>query len=932
MKLLGLIRRSSTLIVVLLLANFTVRSHVPAASDFIDLDSPEQEIPAPCTDICDRVQEQQTNSDSVFTGICRSPPNIPFAELKDDYMKQVDFLHGAIVSYKCKPGYKHVPGTREFVTCEDGKWSTNDLFCKSTFCGSPPRLDYGLPRDENLEKTLFPTGALIVYICRPGYIKIPGRSALVRCMDDATWSVPNVFCQRRTCGNPGDVDNGQMQADNFDFGSRVTYTCDRGYKMTSKRNYRDCQADGTWSNAVPECTVQFCPSPPNIRNGYYNPDKEDYSYLDSVKYLCKGNLQIIGEHTLFCKEDGTWNSNAPECRSVQCTDPYVDNASKASGFSGPYYMNSAVRFACRRPFVLIGSDTVKCNQSSKWEPELPKCVGTCTFLPRFQYAEIVEPTNESRFLEGTQLKYKCKEGYELAPGAGDTVTCSSFKWSPSHEFCTPKPCVEPEPVPNGRIISGLLSFGNRIMYTCDIGYRIKNVSYRECLSNQSWSLPIPECEVQTCSAPEWSNNGWIDPEEKQYFYNDTISFGCHEGYKLIGQDKITCNNDGRWNYKVPECKGICKDPPTFDYAILDVQYQTIAIFLAGNKVQYKCRSGYIWNTMYRNYSITCLENSKWSNITKEFCIRRSCGHPQAVKNAIPKAKDFLFQSEAVYECEKGYKMDSPSNSIKCESNGKWNGTFPVCTVQKCSPPEDLENGSYSLKKNEYLYGETVTYKCDTLQLVGSALISCTDEGKWSSGAPQCRNACTFPPELPFAVVDIDFSNPEYADMGNSLQYKCRPGFSRVSGSNNKITCLENLTWSQYKVFCTAISCGNPGKIDNGEMQSQHFFFGSRVNYTCNPGYSMMSKRNYRECQADGTWSGKPPVCKEPVCDEIWELQEEARLCTSTPDEWIKYLQVQYLYHQIENLKLDNEVKKRETDAAVQTSPTPDKRPQRTRNG
>ncbi|CAJ0919302.1 unnamed protein product [Ranitomeya imitator] len=113
------------------------------------------------------------------------------------------------------------------------------------------------------------------------------------------------------------------------------------------------------------------------------------------------------------------------------------------------------------------------------------------------------------------------------------------------------------------------------------------------------------------------------------------------------------------------------------------------------------------------------------------------------------------------------------------------------------------------------------------------------------------------------------------------------------------------------------------------MQYDHFSFGSRVNYTCNPGYSMTSKRNYRECQADGTWSGKPPVCKEPVCDQIWELQEEARKCTSTPDEWIKYLQVQYLYHQIENLKLDNEIKKKLNNAAVQISSTSEKRNQKT---
>ncbi|KAM4044940.1 sushi, von Willebrand factor type A, EGF and pentraxin domain-containing protein 1-like [Anomaloglossus baeobatrachus] len=861
------------------------------------------------------------SSGTICARICRSPPVIPYAELKDDLLKNMDFLQGAIVSYKCKPGFQFIPGTKDFVTCVDGQWSTNDFFCKPDFCGSPPRLDYGQPRDEYLDRTSFSFGTKIMYICRPGYRKIPGKTAIVTCTDDGTWSLPNAFCTRKSCGNPGEVENGQLHAENFDFGSKVTYTCDRGYKMISKRNYRDCQADGTWSNVLPECTVQNCPSPSEIRNGHYYPDKEEYSYLDSVKYVCRGNLALIGEHTVSCTEEGTWSSNAPQCKSVQCTDPQVNNAYKLSGYSGPYYFNSAVRFSCRSQYKLIGSDTVKCNDNNKWEPELPKCVGFCKFPPDFLNTELAEATNESSFIEGTKLKYKCKQGYEPVLGAPDTVTCIAFKWSPSLQFCTPITCVDPEPVPNGKIVRGSFTFGSRITYACEIGYRMKNVSFRDCLANQSWSLPIPECEVSTCPVPQWAKNGWIYPEKEQYVYNATVSFGCHEGYKLIGEDEITCSHDGRWNYRIPECKGICEDPPPLDYAIFDVKPSTI--FVAGVTIQYTCRRGYIRNNVYTN-SITCLESGKWSNITKEFCTRRSCGHPPRAANLVVEVESFLFESEAVYRCEKGYKMHSSDNTFKCESNGRWTGTLPVCKVQTCSPPEVLENGSYSLRKNEYLYGETVTYKCNRLQLVGKASVSCTDEGKWSSGAPQCRDACILPPELPFAVVNIEISSPEYADRGESIQYKCRPGFVSVNNLDTEITCLENLKWSRYSVFCTPISCGNPGEIANGQMQSEHFSFGSRVNYTCNPGYSMLSKRNYRECQADGTWSGKPPVCKEPICEQIWELQElhkEVQKCTSSPDEWIKYLQVQYLNVQIENLRLDNEVKKKQVYAATQTSST-----------
>ncbi|XP_077151307.1 sushi, von Willebrand factor type A, EGF and pentraxin domain-containing protein 1-like [Ranitomeya variabilis] len=725
-------------------------------------------------------------------------------------------------------------------------------------------------------------------------------------------------------------------------------------------------------------------------------------------------------------------------KAVQCPDPNVDNAVKLSGYVGPYSINSVVRFRCKKQYKLIGSDTVKCNQSSKWDPELPKCLGICTFPTHFSFAELEVPTTQSIFLEGTQLKYKCKQGYERVPGTVDTVTCSKFQWSPFELFCKPITCVEPETVSNGRILSALSLYGNRITYACETGYKFKSINYRSCMSDRSWSLPIPECEARTCANPgyvengwysphldeylyndtityyceegfqligkasitcrleeRWSNNppqcrgickappdlynaqlqfqyktketffigtsvqymcrpgyyqdyrftntitclgnltwsktpndfcklytcptlahvknGWYAPELDEYLHNDTVAYDCHEGFQLVGQASITCGHDGRWKSNPPECRGICDDPPDLYYAQLDIRSKAITTFFAGTTVQYNCKSGYIRNNMYRN-SITCLGNFTWSGMSKEFCKRKSCGRPPTVSNAVLEVKDFLFESKAVYTCEKGYKMVSPGNSLICGPNGGWTGTLSVCEVQNCLPPEDLEVGSYSPKKNEYSYNETVIYKCNTLQLVGKASVSCTDEGKWSSGAPQCRAVCTFPPKLDFAVVEEE---EEFIDMGKSIQYKCRAGFVPVTGKNNKLTCLENLKWSQHELFCTPISCGDPGDIDHGQIQSEDFFFGSRVYYTCNPGYSMISKRNYRECQSDGTWSGKPPVCKEPVCDQIWELQEEARKCTSTPDEWIKYLQVQFLYLQIENLKLDNEIKKRQLSSTVE---------------
>lgn len=61
---------------------------------------------------------------------------------------------------------------------------------------------------------------------------------------------------------------------------------------------------------------------------------------------------------------------------VNCLNPHVPNAIKISGTSGPYNLNSVVRFVCPTgTHVLNGSDTIKCNQNSEWEPAPPRCLG-----------------------------------------------------------------------------------------------------------------------------------------------------------------------------------------------------------------------------------------------------------------------------------------------------------------------------------------------------------------------------------------------------------------------------------------------------------------------------------------------------------------------------------------------------------------------------
>ncbi|KAE8623166.1 hypothetical protein XENTR_v10005524 [Xenopus tropicalis] len=179
-------------------------------------------------------------------------------------------------------------------------------------CDPPPRLSYA---DAKLDSVnTYENGSKINYDCLPGYRSIPGTIRYVTCLG-STWSNPPTFCEVVKCRNPGEIQNGQIEEPiNQSFGSRVVFKCNTGYRMLSKLNYRDCQSNGEWSNDVPKCEAQVCPPPTAITDGDFSPQKDEYSYQDSVTFKCNKDLALVGSTSLFCTAHGNWSSDEPNCK------------------------------------------------------------------------------------------------------------------------------------------------------------------------------------------------------------------------------------------------------------------------------------------------------------------------------------------------------------------------------------------------------------------------------------------------------------------------------------------------------------------------------------------------------------------------------------------------------------------------------------------
>ncbi|XP_020601058.1 fibropellin-3-like [Orbicella faveolata] len=124
-------------------------------------------------------------------------------------------------------------------------------------------------------------------------------------------------CGKRTgdCPDPPSIVNGTVRLRN----SYGFYTCNRGYKtliMIGSRIIR-C-VNGKWNGKPPTCQSgvrrSLCKRPDGIRQGYFEPQKDEFTVGSIVKYVCNGKYRLRGNAELMCTKDGKWSpTKLPRC-------------------------------------------------------------------------------------------------------------------------------------------------------------------------------------------------------------------------------------------------------------------------------------------------------------------------------------------------------------------------------------------------------------------------------------------------------------------------------------------------------------------------------------------------------------------------------------------------------------------------------------------
>ncbi|XP_065554659.1 complement receptor type 2-like isoform X2 [Lathamus discolor] len=762
---------------------------------------------------------------------------------------------GQAVTFQCHDGYS-LQGSAKVICQEDGSWHPPVPICRRLYhdqglskrpgipggCGPPTRLHFAELKEEHKNEIDFSVGKTVQYTCHPGYAKHPGMSPTITCLETGVWSEALEFCKRKKCTHPGEPVNGKISfLTDLLFGSTVRYSCEKGHRLIGQASRR-CEVSGgrvAWSGDVPVCQRIPCEPPPDIPNGKHTGKLlDEFLFGTAVTYTCNPGYPLHGEPSIYC--------------------------------------------------------TTLDGQNGVWSGPPPSCGAGCNAPTRLAFAELKELyRNQTNFPVGRTVEYVCRPGYTQHIGMSPAITCLENRtWSVALEFCKRKQCANPGDPENGRaIVLTDLLLGSKVNYSCDKGYKLVGGSQRTCEvsgTRVSWSGEAPVCQRIACGPPPNISHGTHSGHSRDTFsYADVVTYTCDPDHPLAGEPSIICTTadgeHGEWSGPPPRCGEVkCPSPPS----IANGQHgsQSLDTHLPGSAVNYTCRDGY---SLIGNASISCTAGGTWSRPLPR-CEATGCKRPE-IKNGRSTGLETMYKlmDTVVFECDFGYALKGSQES-QCQFGGKWDPPVPTCEkMLQCPSPPNIKNGHHDSKDVKvFVPGVSVKYYCDTgYVLTGKTTVSCLTSGTWSIPYPRCEVITCTSPSIQDGEVAEGQSTAYHP--GANVTFQCHPGY--VLWGSHAAKCQPDGRWVPAVPTCKPVlQCPSPPNIENGNHSSHDlkvFTAGMVVNYSCDPGYSLLGEASIH-CTDSGNWSLPLPQCADgcgpPPNLTFAELTEEYRNLTEFP--------------------------------------------------
>ncbi|RLV86630.1 hypothetical protein DV515_00015845 [Chloebia gouldiae] len=463
----------------------------------------------------------------------------------------------------------------------------------------------------------------------------------------------------------------------------------------------------------------------------------------------------------------------------------------------------------------------------------------------------------------------------------------TLQMSSSAEPAGPKACSYPGEPAHGRLVlPGVFTFGSKVNFTCNTGYRLIGRSEIECvLRNEvlTWSSDVPICQAIPCAPPPEIANGQHSGMDKEHFeYGDSVTYQCHRSrrgerpFSLVGEASIFCTSlddlNGVWSSPAPECKVVtCKQPRVENGKLLS-GYRPDYSF--GDTVVFECD---FRHSLSGSGASSCRDSGLWEP-PLPLCQRSSCDDPPDVRNAMKtRLAGNLFPVDTVvtYECQQGHQFSEGKTTwnISCLQDFVWSEPPPPCERIPCPDPH-IPNGKplhpWQVKE-VYESGDRLEVECSegfAFKGHGSSVtLRCGSDGGWDPAVPECIPEPHCPKPSILHGKEVYKSRSGYT-VGTQVRLACEEGFA-LRGLET-ITCGADLSWEPVMPFCDKV-CGPPPQIPFGQHSgrgARGFPYGTKVTYSCAEGLSLIGDESLHCTSEDGenlTWSGPAPECRVVRC-------------------------------------------------------------------
>ncbi|XP_065845166.1 sushi, von Willebrand factor type A, EGF and pentraxin domain-containing protein 1-like isoform X1 [Oscarella lobularis] len=611
-------------------------------------------------------------------------------QLSDDYTFKAE------IEYDCYYGYE-LQGGRKASCQSTGKWDLQSLpVCQVMSCPelAPPQFGTVQLEGRNVNDTA-------KFMCDSGYDLVGHHAVTCKVINKiASWSHLSPTCQPKKCIRPRVPVNGRIIGEDFHYPNIIEFVCNQGYILTPAKSVWRCMENGKWKDdekeetdlIFPTCEPVDCGKPDDPLYGYHR-KLSSYKFKAEVEYACYYGYELQGERKALCQSTGNWDSpSPPKCEVMRCPGlaPPQFGAVQLEGRN----VNDTAKFMCNSGYNLVGDETLTCkviNKGASWSHVPPTCQPKqCGAPPVPVNGEIVGED----FHYPNTIKFTCNKGYILTPAKSVWRCSENGKWKDNERretkfpTCEPVNCGEPSMIPNGKYIGKEFTFGKRITYECNSGFKRSAWVQSTCLHTGHWSLPPPQCSQINCSHLSAPDNGKMEisagqiipgPDGFVFSFGSVVTFWCCPGHDLTINNKkanvetvqLKCEQEGEQERARGVWKGkLTSQPPTCPAKncgpLPDIPNGKVAFIPNKSypgKAHYSCNPGFQIAEGEDAAVRSCGTNGIWDGFEphcQHKCATKICPSYQLCK---------LINNEATCVCLQRDKCSSDYNPV-CGDDGK----------------------------------------------------------------------------------------------------------------------------------------------------------------------------------------------------------------------------------------------------------------------